>query len=93
MFIKTNNQPRELLVWQELTTSEKCQFAYTDTADVCGGSYFRYKGQVYSLDEFFVTDSISGWDAVASQTAFSGIVIKLVQGGCESDVVVGRYAS
>ena len=90
--IKTNNHPRELLVWEELTTSEKRQF-FVDVPDWCGGSYFRYKGHVYSLDEFFVSDAIDGWDAYASETYFSGLVIKLVPGDFESNVIVGRYAS
>ena len=91
--IKTNNHPREILCWGELTTSEKRKFGYQDVADLCGGSYFRYKGQVYSFDEFFSTNEIKGWDAYASETYFSGLVVKLVEGDFESQVIVGRYAS
>ncbi len=91
--VKTNNHPREILSWEQLTTSEKREFGYQDIADICGGSYFRYRGQIYSFDEFFRTDVVNGWDAVSSQTMFSGVVIKLVQRDCDQNVVVGRYAS
>ena len=90
--VKTNNHPREILCWEQLTTSEKRELYSEDVNELCG-SYFRYKGQVYCLDEFFRTDVVEGWDAIAGHSPFSGIVIKLVTGDCEADVIVGRYAS
>ena len=91
--IKTNNHPRELLSWEQLTTSEKRQFSVEDVSDWCGESYFRYRGQIYSLSEFFRTELIKGWDAVCSQTMFSGVVIKFVKGDYNFNVIAGRYAS
>lgn len=53
MQIKTNNQPRPLVYWYELTDAERAELDYLDTEsaqdDFRG---FRYKGQVYDLGEF-----------------------------------------
>lgn len=50
--------------------------------------YFKYKGEWYHLDQFMRFDRMSKWDGYLSDTAFSAIVIKLVD-DCES-IIVGR---
>lgn len=55
MQIKTNNQPRPVLYWYDLTDKERAELDYIDTEtardDFRG---FRYKGAVYDLGEFSV---------------------------------------
>ena len=40
MKIKTNNQPRDILSWYDLTPAERKEFDYLEEGD---GSFFRYK--------------------------------------------------
>jgi len=91
--ITTNNVPRDLLSFNELTKKEQEWFDYPDEPDSL--DFFRYKGQVYSLCEFDVPywhqDRIRGWHGIQSDTFFSGTLVKL----CDDDeqVIVGRYYS
>ena len=87
MKIKTNNQPRDILSWYDLTPAEQEEFDYLEE-----GSFFRYKNQVYYLGEFVRLDHTAipdKWHGCASDSYFSGVLIR-----CTSDcdqVIVGQY--
>lgn len=49
MQITTNNQPRNLISWYDLTEKEQADFDYIEDGQFNG---FRYKGQAYDLGEF-----------------------------------------
>ena len=53
MQIKTNNQPRPVIYWYDLTDAERAELDYIDT-DTAQDDFrgFRYKGAVYDLGEF-----------------------------------------
>lgn len=88
MNIKTNNQPRPLLYWEDLTTKEQA-----DTSKTEGLMYFRYKGHAYSVEDFTSCagePASHGWDGYAHHTAFSGVLIYLVND--YSSVVIGTYS-
>lgn len=67
--IKTNNCPRPVLYAYELTDKERKEFDYIENIndDDCCASFFKYKGQVYHLDEFsrIVPAVYSGYDPMA----------------------------
>jgi len=89
--IKTNNVPRLLLYANELTDQERIDFDYMD--DIETGDFFRYKGLVYSIDEFTRVDDnsdfLGGWDGYSSDSYFSGVLIKLCD---DTDyIIVGSY--
>lgn len=101
MTIKTNNVPRPLLSFYELTEKEKCEAlplcSYTDIElEEAKESFkgFRFKGELYNLDDFPVLPESSeekklGWDAAMGTSYFSAILVKL----CDSDfdsVIVGQ---
>lgn len=92
MQIKTNNQPRNLVSWYDLTEKEQADFDYIEDGQFNG---FRYKGQVYDLGEFMhCTQSVNGfadWHGISSETFFSGVLVKMLDDG--DSVVVGRYFS
>lgn len=102
MQIKTNNTPRLLLSWYELTEKEKQEFDYltddTPEEDICN-EFFRYKGNVYDLSEFMRIDQTiaphcqrEGWEAwhgYSSDSFFSGILVRYTE-DCDR-VIVGRY--
>ena len=96
MKIKTNNQPRGILTWYDLTLSERKEFDYLEEGE---GSFFRYKNQVYDLGEFMrIDDNIAPhphregwelWQGYAPDRHFSGVLIRY-NSDCEQ-VIAGRY--
>ena len=89
--IKTNNAPRLMLYANELTAQERTNFDYMDDIDT--GNFFRYKGRVYSTDEFMRVDDnsdfLGGWDGYSSDSYFSGVLIKVCD---DTDyIIVGSY--
>ena len=87
----TNNQYREILSGYDIPESAQNDFDYMD--DITEGSFFKYRGQYYSLDNFMVSNNpdLSDWDAMESDTFFSATVIKLSD--CGDSVLVGRIYS
>ena len=82
MKIKTNNHWNNFLYGYELTEEEKKQFDYMGSEELECGSFLRYKGYCYSLDDFMwikhnSNPDFSGWTGYHSNSFFSGVVIKL----------------
>ncbi len=91
MKTKTNNQPRDILSWYDLTPAERKEFDYLEEGE---GSFFRYKGWVYYLGEFMRldhTDIPGDWHGCASDSYFSGVLVRCTS-DCEQ-VIVGQYFS
>lgn len=93
--VTTNNHHRPILDSWELTDAERREFDYIDweacEAGSDSASFFRYRGQVYDLSEFIDSppSEVGGWDAFASDSYFSGIVVRLCQRDGEYSIVVG----
>lgn len=97
--IKTNNQWRELISFDELSLDEQASHDY-DEQEL--GTYFRYKGYAYNLGDFVkfgtpwshqpeADDPLSQWDGILNESAFSGVLVKLSD--CGDGVKVARYYS
>jgi hypothetical protein len=92
--VTTNNHHRPVLDGYELSDAERSEFDYLDWDAIREGtdsaSFFRYRGQVYDLSEFIETapPDVQGWDAFASDSFFSGIVIRYCQDDINGDSVV-----
>lgn len=89
----TNNVPRPVLAWYELTNKERAEFDYLDTADRQNeASFFRYKGHAYDLGDAMRVEPTNqlcaGWDGYYGETFFSAVVVKSAAG--TDYVVVGR---
>lgn len=96
MQIITNNQQRPIIQAYELREEEQKEFDYIDFNDDCSASFFKYKGELYDLGEFFTTQElhdskVKEWDGYQSDNYFSGIVIKYSQD--YESVIVGTYIS
>ena len=92
--IKTNHVPRDVIDGWSLTPKEREEFKYVDWDAIREGndsaSFFRYRGSLYDLGEFSSTwgisresgmpGSLAGWDGYITESAFSGIAIKYVDG-------------
>lgn len=97
MKIVTNNQPRNILTWYDLTPDEQKEFEYFNPSDI--GQFFRYKNCVYDLWEFMRIDANiaphpqrDGWEkwhGYASDSYFSGVLVRYTS-DCEQ-VIVGMY--
>lgn len=90
VIVKTNNVPRELLFFSELTEKERKELDYVkeDT-----NSFFRLKGQVYDAGEFVrivhpgqddpnpcvhrdESNSLPEWDGIHTTSYSTGVVIR-----------------
>lgn len=93
--IITNNKMRVIVRWHDLTPKEQAEFDYLDTEDRQDSTeFFRYRGNVYDIGEFMSCKSwpdVGKWEGYHSESAFSGILIRIVDD--YERVIVGRYIS
>ena len=88
--IRTNNQYRPLLSWDELTEKEQKEFDYINNPDEeTGLDFFRYKKDAYYLGNFFRLEKNNFWSGGMSFTAFSGLYVKL--SNCGEGVMIGYF--
>lgn len=93
--IITNNVPRDLIEYHELTPEEQTQFDYIDPTTEYYYFFFRYKGELYDVGDCEVADfayanhPFKDWSGYFSETFFSGVLFRFER-HMES-VVVGRY--
>ena len=87
--IKTNNVPRIILDWHDLTETEQRDFDYLDDPEAA--DFVRYKGAVYDLGEFLIPpQDLEGWDGCSPDSYFSGIVVRFITNDPDY-VIVGTY--
>ena len=91
--IKTNNQPRDVLRWHDLTAKECGEFDYIDTdAKRDEAEFVRYKGWVHDLHDMErglgcgtswseMPRGFEKWDNYKGDSYFSGILIRWVDEG------------
>lgn len=90
--IITNNVPRLALYGHELSNEEREEFDYIDPADFDSHQFVRFKGNLYDLNDFLRATEmkeLAGWDGYASDSYFSGTVIKYVDNF--ERVIIGTY--
>ena len=93
MIIKTNNQYRDILTWDELTTKEKKEIK-DDYDSISESSFFRYKNRIWDLNELICFDHLDGrmaeWDGGIGLNYFGGVIVKLNDDG---GIKVGTWVS
>lgn len=103
--VVTNHMPRPVLYWWDLTDKEKTEFDYLDSEDKQdGGSFMRYKGHVYDINEFqsiskhvpHIHRKLQAWDGFMTDSYFSGVLIKWYtepdyRDRSYTEIVVGTY--
>jgi hypothetical protein len=89
MKIKTNNVPRLLLDFDQLTDDEREDLNWFEPVN--GGDFVRYRGTVYRVDEFTVApEYLKPWEGMQSETYFSGVLVRYTD---RDHVVMGTYIS
>jgi len=91
--IITDHKWHDFLYVYELTDKEQTEHADTINSDDTLNC-FRYRGQVYFLEEFMRlenNDELENWHGYASDTFFSGVLIRISEDG--ERYQVGRYYS
>lgn len=105
--IRTNNVPRDVLTWYDLTAKEQAEFDYLDTDDrQAEASFVRYRGWTYDLGEFMACPrseqanpqmrdaGFHKWNGYAGDSFFSGVPFRYVDLGPVDDfehVIMGTY--
>lgn len=82
MKIISNNIPRELLMWFDLTSAEQADFDYIAPDRTADHWFFRYRGHAYDTGEFsYPPDELAaaGYHFFASDTYFSGVAFKYTE--------------
>ena len=93
MKIITNNHFKEILSFFDLTNKEQNELKDSyDTIEE--SSFFRYRGQVYDLNEFMrvqygtaFNKVINDWDGYHNDSFFSSVLVKYSE--CNDAVKVG----
>jgi hypothetical protein len=105
MRVITNHVPRDVIDASELTLAEQSEFDYLDWPAIKRGedsaSFFRYRGELYDLGEFFadygitrgagLPEALSKWDGYRSDSFFSALVVRYVEDN--ERVIVGLVLS
>jgi hypothetical protein len=90
--IRTNGQYRPVLCWEDLTVKEQGEY---DIETFYNSSFFRYRGWVYTLEDFMCIGKDSGfgdgWDGYHNDSFFSGVLVKYSR--CGDAVKVATYFS
>lgn len=92
MEIITNNVPRNLRYGYEMPQNLRADFDYIEPAEFDTHDFVEYRGQWYDLGEFMRVENnsaLAGWHGYASDTYFSGVIIKY-SADCDK-VICGRY--
>jgi hypothetical protein len=100
----TNGVPRDIVDGWQVPAGVRADFDYVDWDAVDRGedsvSFFRYKDAWFDLGDIPARsphvpadepDPFAGWDGVASDSFFSGILVRYVDDF--ERVIVGRYYS
>lgn len=89
--IKTNYVPRHTVNGIDLTPKERKEFDYYTDEILAFSCFVRYRGEVYDLSEFLITDKkgeLGRWDGLRTDSYFSGILLKFCHDS--EQVLMGR---
>ena len=92
--IRTDHKWRDLIYRHDVPEHVlKSQFDYQDAEEILDG-FFCYRGYWYHLDGFMAVNGntdLKDWDGYASDSYFSGVLIKLSSDG--EQIKIGSYYS
>ena len=96
--VVTDNKRRLIIDGYQLSERERKEFDYID--DFSFAYFVRYKGELYDLGDFMILNPQTvgvepslgsiGWHGYASDSYFSGIVMRYAEGD-DDRVIIGTY--
>jgi hypothetical protein len=96
--ILTNHHRRELLSWDELPEQERERFDYVTGEDRWSPRFVHYRGSWVDVSDMDgsawsigVPEEFRDWAAYASDSFFSGVLVKFPDLPDCDTVVIGRY--
>jgi hypothetical protein len=92
--IITDHKWKQFIYGYELTEKERKEFDWMDEEEIDTSNFFRYRKNVYSVNEFMRIPKgmfPKKWDGYLSDSFFSGILIRLSNDGEEYQA--GLYLS
>jgi len=88
MKITTNNHPRSLIFGRDLSIAEKAEYSFGNMS-LDNMRFFKYKGLVYSCEEFYQCAWFAAdWDGYQQDSPSSGILVRFTD---NEKVICGRY--
>lgn len=81
MKITTDHKWKQFIYGYELTPKERKEFDYMSDEEIDSPKFLRYKGWVYSINDFISTENFPGWHGYKSDSYFSGVLIELSKDG------------
>ena len=104
--IKTNNHPRQLMsgltlnlhVGDKKAAEIRQQFDYLNDEEFENEDFITYKGYTYAMCDFMRNNQppdseMYGWDGVAADSYFSGVLLKYVEDSDYNEVILATYFS
>ena len=97
MEIRTNNQPRLMLDWNELPSKMKDEFDELLGNDAIDADFVKYKNRYYFLGDFITTEYLPNddprkeWHGYYPDSFFSGVVVEFTEDEGEDYVILGEY--
>ena len=90
--ILTDNKPRELVALCDLSDKEREDFDYIEGEAAHCPRLVRFRGNWYDVNEYQRCNgkALNEWDGNASDSYFSGTLVKYADKSCET-VIMGRY--
>lgn len=93
MRIKTNYQPRPLFYGSELApkiaSALRAEYDHYDAEQFNEALFFQYRGEWYDLGEF-IRGGPDGWDGCRADSAFGGLLVRLVEMDDGNGVIVAN---
>lgn len=81
--VRTNNQPRLLLDFDQLTVKEQAEFDYLSEEERVGRDFVRYRGVAYDLGDFECASSpfqrCGRWEGQRADGFSSGVLFKYLR--------------
>lgn len=81
MHVSGNGHARDVLYWKDLTDVEREEWDYLRLTDSDWRSFTRFRGEVYSLEDFEIAEGIFkglGYHGVLTLSAFSAILVRYI---------------
>ena len=90
MPVKTDYRKLKLKCYEDLSDKHKSDFDYIEEDEYLSPRFVKYMGSIYDIYEFERIEN-KYWHAATPQTAFSGVLVRLLDDEGDNDHVRMGY--